>query len=242
MELKPIRKDLWARIETALKILAEGVCLRAEVEDRMGVYGGSAARLFDAMIRERFITQQVIPLIGWNRFAVVELTEGGAMIAERFLGYPVQKSEWQILTEKHNAGEYSKHALTILVFAFHARKRGWRVEVCPTVDNPLAKPDILVEKDGERVYVEVEVLRHPRKRRDGADNTWVRKWRNQRDFQKRVAVCTLTPKRRAGIVAYLRPRMPGMATDLATLARRPDSDLWVERWNWPNEFSMRGYV
>ncbi|WP_162787603.1 hypothetical protein [Anaerolinea thermolimosa] len=45
-----------------------------------------------------------------------------------------------------------------------------------------------------------------------------------------MAVCTLTPKRRAGIIAYLRPRFPGMATDLATLARHPESDLWVERW------------
>lgn len=37
-------------------------------------------------------------------------------------------------------------------------KRCWRVEICPPVDNPLVEPDVLVEKDGKRVYVEVEVF------------------------------------------------------------------------------------
>ena len=216
--------------------------MRAEVEYRMGISGGSATRLFRTLERENFVTLRSIPLVGRWEYMLAELTEGGKILAEHVLGCGVRPSEWQLLTEKHNAEEHQRHAFAILLFAYHARRRGWKAEVCPQVDNPLTAPDALVEKDGERVYVEVEVLRHPKRRKDGADNTWARKWRNQYQFQNLVAVCTLTPKRREGIVAYLKPRWRGAAADILTLAKNPDCGLWVERWEWPNEFSMRGYV
>ncbi|GAP05196.1 hypothetical protein ATHL_00026 [Anaerolinea thermolimosa] len=225
---RDIRIELWQRVETAVKILAEGVCLRAELQYHMGIYGGAIQRLLDALIEQGLIEQRFFGS-GQTKYAILHLTEYGATLAAR-LGCSVRPSEWDILAQHHNAEEYTNHAFAILLFAYHARRRGWKVTLCPEVDNPLVEPDMLVEKDREHWYVEVEVLRNPRKRKDGADNTWVRKWRNQWEFQKRVAVCTLTPKRWAGIVAYLRPRLPGMATDLATLARHPESDLWVERW------------
>jgi len=242
MNPRTIRSDLWRRIETAIAIMAEGVSLRAEVEYRMGVYGGPAKRLFETMLRECFITQNIYPVIGWQRYAVVSLTDIGREAVRVFLNRQVQTSEWQLLVEKHNAETYQRHALAALIFAYHARRRGWRVEVCPQVDSRLFAPDVLVEKDGERIYVEVEVLRHPRRRKDGADNTWVRKWINQYEFQGLVSVCTLTPKRRAGITAYLKPRWRGAAADIRKLAASPNSSLWAERWEFPNEVSMRGYV
>lgn len=234
MNPKTIRSDLWRKIEKAVAILAEGVSLRAEVEYRMGLYGGPAKRVFGTMLREQFITQQIYPVIGWHKYAVVTLTDIGREAARIFLSLQARPSEWQLLAEKHSAEEYQRHALSVLVFAYHARRRGWKVQICPETASSLYLPDVLVEKDGERVYVEVEVLRHPRKRKDGADNTWVRKWINQHDFQKQVAVCTLTPKRREGIRAYLKPRWRGMATDILTLATNPNGDLWAERWEWPN--------
>lgn len=225
---RAIRVELWQRVETAVQILAEGVSLQRELQWHMNLSGGAIDRLVKALLEERLIEQRFFGS-GQTKYAVLRLTKDGVAFASE-LGCPIRPSEWDILTQRHNAEEYSNHAFAILLFAFHARKREWRVEVCPPVDHPLVEPDVLVEKDSERIYVEVEVLRNPRKRKDGADNTWVRKWRNQWEFQKRVAVCTLTPKRRAGIVAYLRTRLPGMATDLATLAKHPESDLWVEKW------------
>jgi hypothetical protein len=226
-------------MEAAVQILAEGVCLQRELQWRMNLSGGATDRLIKSLIEQDLVEQHFFG-IGKTRYAVLRLTENGVAFAYE-LGCPIRKSEWDILVQKHNAEEHPNHAFAILLFAYHARRRGWRVEVCPLVDNPLVEPDVLVEKDGERIYVEVEVLRHPRKRRDGADNTWVRKWINQYRFQRRVAVCTLTPKRMQGILRYLKPRYPGVATELTTLAKQPDSDLWLERWNWLNEFSMRGY-
>ena len=202
--------------------------MRAEVQHRLGIYGGAAQYLFETLLRENLIEQRFFSL-GKTRYALFFLTEPGKQELER-LGVQSKPSEWDILVQCHNAEEYSQHAFAILLFAYHARRRGWQVEICPEVDSKVFVPDVLITKDSERVYVEVEVLRHPKRRRDGADNTWVRKWRNQWLFQRRVAVATLTPARRAGIVAYLRPRHPGMATDLATLAKNPDCDLWVERW------------
>jgi len=238
--VRAIRIELWERMQTAVQILAEGVCLQVEVEQRLGIYGGSAKRLFDALVEEGFV-ERIFFGSGQTKYAVLRLTDKGFVFAFE-LGSAVRKSEWDILAEHHNAEVHRQHAFAVLLFAFQARRRGWQVQVCPKVDNPLVEPDVLVEKDGERVYVEVEVLRNPRKRRDGADNTWVRKWYNQYHFQGRVAVCTLTPKRMQGIVRYLKPRWRGMATELTTLAKNPYSDLWLERWEWPNEASRQRFV
>lgn len=227
--VRAIRIELWRRMETAVQILAEGVCLRTELQYRMGIYGGAIQRLLDVLIEQDLIEQRFFGS-GQTRYAVLRLTDNGVAFATE-LGCPIRKSEWDILTEKHNTEEHPNHAFAILLFAFHARRRGWQVEVCPEVNHPLFQPDVRVEKDGERIFVEVETLRHPRKRRDGADNTWVRKWINQYHYQRRVAVCTLTTKRMQGILRYLKPRFPGVATELTTLAKQPDSDLWLERWN-----------
>jgi len=226
--VRAIRIELWRRMETAVQILAEGVCLQVEVEQRLGIYGGSAKRLFDLLV-EQNLAERLFFRSGQTKYAILRLTDSGVVFAAE-LGCPIRRSEWDILTQKHNAEEHANHAFAILLFAYHARRRGWRVEVCPPVNHPLVEPDVLVEKGDERLYVEVEVLRHPRKRKDGADNTWVRKWINQYAFQKRVAVCTLTPKRMQGILRYLKPRFPGVASELSTLAKHPDSDLWLERW------------
>lgn len=107
---------------------------------------------------------------------------------------------------------------------------GWQVQVCPKVNHLLVEPNVLVEKEGERIFVEVKVLRNSRKRREGADNSWVRKWINQYHLQSKEAVCTPTPKRMRGILRYLKPCFPGEATELSSLAKQPESDLWLERW------------
>jgi len=225
---RAIRIELWRRMETAVQILAEGVSLRTELKYRMGLSYGAMDRLMKVLLEQKLIEQRFFGS-GQTHYAVLRLTDKGVAFATE-LGCPIRQSEWDILVERHNAQEHPNHAFAVLLFAYHARRRGWRVEVCPPVNHPLVEPDVLVEKDGERIYVEVEVLRHPRKRKDGADNTWVRKWLNQHRFQGRVAVCTLTPKRMQGILRYLRPRFPGVATELTTLAKNPESDLWLERW------------
>jgi hypothetical protein len=238
--VRAIRIELWRRMETAVQILAEGIALQRELQWRMNLSGGATDRLVKALLEQGLIERRFFGS-GQTKYAVLRLTDRGVLFAVE-LGCPVRPSEWDILVQRHNAEEHPKHAFAILLFAFQARRRGWQVEVCPQVDNPLVEPDVLVEKDGERIYVEVETLRNPRKRRDGADNTWVRKWNNQYAFQRQVAVCTLTPKRMQGILRYLKAYFPGVATELTTLAKHPESDLWLERWTWPNEFSRRGYA
>ena len=238
--VRAVRIELRRRMEDAVQILAGGVCLQTELQYRMRLSGGAVNRLVRALLEQQLV-EQIFFGSGQTKYAVLRLTDNGAAFAAE-LGCPIRKSEWDVLLESHNAEKHRRHAFAILLFAYHARRRGWRVEVCPQVDSRLFAPDVLVEKDGERIYVEVEVLRHPRRRKDGADNTWVRKWINQYEFQGLVAVCTLTPKRRAGITAYLKPRWRGAATDIRTLAASPNSSLWAERWEFPNEVSMRGYV
>ncbi len=149
-------------MQTAVQILASGICLRTELKSRMGLSCGAMDRLTKALLEEKLV-EQIVFGNGQTKYAVLRLTDKGVALAFD-LGYPVRKSEWDILAERHRAEDYRQHAFAILLFAYHARRRGWRVEVCPPVDHPLVEPDVLVEKDGERVYVEVEVLRNPRKR------------------------------------------------------------------------------
>lgn len=238
MRILRFRPSLRQRIVEAVRLLADGVCLQAELCERIGVSGGASKRLVGALL-ESGMAEQTMFKIGHVSYGLLRLTQAGQVFAAE-QGFVVRPSEWDVLRLRHEGGQNSKHALGVLLFAYHARKRGWRVEVCPRVDHPLVVPDVLVERDGERVFVEVEMLRNPRRLRRGSDNTWVRKWANQYRFQGFVAVCTTTPHKRAGITAYLKRHYPGMATDLMSLARDGSSDLWLERWSEKDIFRQDG--
>ncbi len=215
------------RVDQAIRVLVGGVCLRAELQDRLGLSGGAMARLLDAMTREELVSQRLFAS-GQTRYGVLRLTPQGMNLAVA-LGCQMRKSEWDILAERHNAERNPKHAFAVLLFAYQARRRGWEVTVCPPVAHPRFAPDVLVEKEAEQVYVEVEVYAH-KNRRNEYSNVWVRKWITQNQAQGRVAVCTMNPVRLKNILEYLRPRFSGVGTELATLAKRPESDLWLERW------------
>lgn len=224
-----MRSDVRKRADLALTLMAgEGISLWTEIRGRLGLYAGSSQRLRLALEREGLVTV-VRGKFGRFPYDILILTaDGKAYVAE--LGVPAVTSEWERLVEQHHGTRYLTHNLAVLLFAYQARKRGWGVEVLPEPPKPYLKPDVLVTKDGQRVFVEVEVLRHPRKQRGGADNTWLRKWINQHRVQGYVAVCTLTPARMAGIVTALKPHFPGLATDLMTLLKHPDCELWVAKW------------
>ncbi|MDT8899447.1 hypothetical protein QYE77_14375 [Thermanaerothrix sp. 4228-RoL] len=234
-----MRKDIRKRVNVVIEKISDGYCLWSEIREQMGVRGGSALRLRETLEREELV-QVIRGKFGRFPYDILILTEAGREYAKQ-LGLEVKQTDWERLEREHNARNSPAHALAVLIFAWQARRRGWQADVLPRFSRAYAKPDVRVEQKGERVYVEVEVLRNPRRHSDGY-NPWLVKWNNQMDYQGYVAVCTLTPIRRAGIVSVLQEYgFSGLATDLMTLLKQPDSDLWLERWNWPNEFSMRGY-
>ncbi|MFN7035628.1 MAG: hypothetical protein ACK4SN_04605 [Bellilinea sp.] len=111
------------------------------------------------------------------------------------------------------------------------KARGWDAAILPeTAGN--AQPDILVERDGERWYVEVE-------RGDGSR----RKWKNLAELNGgKVALCAANEEGREKLVRDCKAeRLGGVAADLRTLSfvgnelRKmfditPAEPLWAERW------------
>ncbi len=103
--------------------------------------------------------------------------------------------------------------------------RGWAVQVLPQVESPVFFPDVLVEKGGRRIYVEVEL-----------GSRKVQKWRNMQREQGFVALCAKTPTSRKSLIAEcIQVGAVGMATDLLTLyqkARETEAGpLWAEEWS-----------
>ncbi len=184
---------------------------------------GSIKRLI-ASLEENKLIERLPVNAGQSRIIILRLTELGRNVAQA-MGVPIVESEWERLMRLHGGERQQKHAAMVCLFTAYARRRGWRTEVCPEVEPP-ADPDVLIEKDGERIYVEVEAGSGTAERR-------MKKWRNQRNLQGFVAICAPNEKIRQDLVREARANTKrGMATDLIWLRGKPKEDnaLWVETW------------
>lgn len=162
--------------------------------------------------------------------AVYRLSEDGRALCNLW-GWQVVENEWERLMRLHQGAEQEAHTVAVLAFVLHARLRGWDAVILPEVEGA-ARPDVLVERDGERWYVEVE-------RGDGSR----RKWKNLAALNSgKVALCAANEAVREKLVRDCKAeRLEGVATDLRTLSfignelRKmfditPEEPLWVERW------------
>lgn len=195
-----------------------------EVEG-FGPDSGTAGRLVrKGLARSGFITREHLYLgmgpDGRRRcLAVVRLTEDGRALC-RALGWEPVESDWERLIRLHQGKRQRRHAAAVLAFAFHARRRGWQAYVVPEVKSRVFRPDVLVERDGERYYVEVE-------RRLGLRQ----KWLNQMRYQKCIAFCTTSKLRRREMVIECEHfGFYGWATDLETLDRQLQTYGWGPLW------------
>ncbi len=192
-------------------------------------------RLLNRLEKENFIARRTIPL-GQMKIGLITLTEFGKCFIHHQFGWEILPSDWEILVNRHQAEGQTRHAAAILYFAYHARLRGWKVEICPVVNSDCFMPDVLVEKSGQPIYVEIE-LNPYRDLKESKRNSslWPRKWKNQYDYQKQVAICTLTPARRKYFSCILSQFWPGLVTDLFTLRKganeEPKSELWIDEFN-----------
>lgn len=181
---------------------------------------GSIKRIF-LRLEEKNLLQRLVISVGQNRIVIIRLTDLGRSVV-RAMGVPIVESEWERLMRLHGGERQQKHAAQVCLFTHYARKRGWRTEVCPKVDPP-ADPDALIEKDGKRIYVEVEAG-------SGTPERRMKKWRNQRNLQGFVALCAPSESIRRTLVNEARSNTKkGMATDFLWL-RENDHGLWAETW------------
>ncbi len=154
------------------------------------------------------------------------LTDTGREFCQAVGWQPVE-SEWERLVRLHEGERQREHTLAVLYFALMSRARGYTVTVLPETRAGSTPPDVLLERDGERVLVEVELGRHER----------TTKWQNLQAAQGFAAVCTLYPEERERLVNDCKlAHIPGRATDLETLRsiklgrEISPAPLWAEEW------------
>ncbi len=224
--------QIWPRIAVALHLLATtGVSARFELQARLASQfglvqrSGSVRRVFEEKLIDDFlIREETLPTFGRHRLTVVRLTDEGYRLCRSF-GWEVVESDWDRMLRLHSADSQPKHTGAVLTFVHHARLRGWNAQVLPQVESMIFFPDVLVEKDGQRLYVEVELG----SRKES-------KWRNMQFFQGSVALCARTPASRSTLITECRKVGAfGVATDLATLYNESKQEkigpLWKEEWS-----------
>jgi len=225
------RGDRWKREALVLNLMAtRGWSLRLEVLEALGAMvnvaprSGSLKRLIDkGLATNGLVDGQVITmyLSQPSKLAVLRLTDEGRELC-RLLGWEPVESDWEKLIRYHNGEEQEAHTAAVLSFVFHARKRGWSAETVPDTGNVKAQPDAAVEKDNERVYVEVEL---------GQDKPT--KWRNLAEMQGFVAICAANYEKRERLVGECKlDKIQGRATDIESLIRasEPPGPLWIDHW------------
>ena len=166
---------------------------------------------------------------GNTRLKLVWLSEAGKRLLQK-QGQPVVSSEWETLQDKHGGPKQQGHGVQVCLFTYLARSHGWQTTVCPAlpadVSSP-SQPDVLLEREGERLYVEVEAGSGEVERR-------MAKWRNLAQWQGRVALAAPSPALRRTLVAEAQAAgTQGVATDMTTLRPAWDekqSDIWLEEW------------
>ncbi|MGB9801024.1 MAG: hypothetical protein ACPLUL_13115 [Thermanaerothrix sp.] len=239
VQLNPDEAIRYRRKVLVLYTLAiGGISSRMEIDRVVSVVEGlsertnSVRRPLDELVQTGLLICETIRMTSpfETGLAVYRLSEDGKALCNLW-GWQVVENEWERLMRLHQGAEQEAHTVAVLAFVLHARLRGWDAVILPEVEGA-ARPDVLVERDGERWYVEVE-------RGDGSR----RKWKNLAVLNGgKVALCAANEAGREKLVRDCKAeRLEGVATDLRTLSfvgnelRKmfditPEEPLWVERW------------
>jgi hypothetical protein len=221
-----------------LKCLADGLNVQVEIGRYVGdatgaqYRSGAIRRVFESLEESGLIVRQTLKMsVSGNlptRLSVARLSQEGRQMC-RALGWEVRESDWERLDRLHQGQNQEEHTLSVLLFAASARLRGWKVTVLPEVEG-VARPDLLIESDSERWYVEVETGT-----RLHEDNS---KWRMNAELNggKIALVARNVEERRVLISDCQHIADHGVATDIETIIKdrfvdvTADSPIWAETW------------
>jgi len=232
---RQVRRKLYV-----LYLLGQGMDIRLEVDylisqvEGIGSRTGALRRVYDSMVEKNLISREVLEMSAPNTsLAMLQLTEDGRQLCQ-ILGWGVAETERQRMNRMHQGVQFPQHTLAVMIFAMHARFRGFQVGVLPQIEGVQtnAVPDVSVvrglpDEKPETIYVEVEL----------SAKELDEKWRNQAQLQSRVALCARNAQRRARLIGDCKLKnLHGVATDLETLiaCKVPDishsTPLWAEEW------------
>ncbi|MBP7961455.1 MAG: hypothetical protein KBG20_03795 [Caldilineaceae bacterium] len=143
------------------------------------------------------------------------------------VGLTPVESEWERMERLHRGDTSTQlaHTAAVCTFAHHARTFGYDAQVCPDVDGP-AEPDVLLVKDEETLFVEVQ-------RRGGEPWRRVAKWHNLARLQGEVLLCAETPAQAHRFAQEARVHAgasQGRFTDLVSLFNGTPG-LFTHQWS-----------
>ena len=189
----------WHKQALTLFLISQGFSLETEIKSlvaqKLGIQA-NAGSLYRAIIRldesgilhRTTLRIQLGAALGEVTFALVRLTSRGRGLC-RYLAtrmddrWRPHETEWERMRRIHEQGKREPdHTLGTLIFAYQARKRGWKAGVMPNFQEGRFVPDAVVEKGGEKIYVEVEL--HYGKEA---------KWRNMHNAMGYMAFCGRSP-------------------------------------------------
>jgi hypothetical protein len=227
----PATEHLWPRMTYALHLLAtSGLAIRYELSRLVAEHfrlerGPRAMRYtFDRLEDLDLIEKTTLKVVYGHSLAAVRLSKSGLALCKDF-GWEAVENEWQRMNRLHSGSDQPKHTAAVLSMAYQARLRGWQTQVVPGTSHPAVFPDLVLQRDDECMYVEVE-LRHGK----------LNKWRNLHELQGYVALCAKTEESCTTLVGECRQLgIPVIATDLLSLAqtlKEPErGPLWLQSWN-----------
>ena len=213
-----------------------GIVSKMEIETMIGLSNGLSSRsgaLSRVMVD---LTEAGVMVEKTSRLSTApssalkmfQLSADGKKLFELLYRKAAVQDELSIMYEKHEGERFPDHTLAVLIFALHARRRGWATQLMPSIKGKEA-PDLVVQRGEERLYVEVERGQKEKKT----------KWTGIAKLNDgTVALCAMTPKYRRRLVgdAKLSKIKTGLATDLKTIVTIRYDDigaktpLWAEKW------------
>jgi hypothetical protein len=213
-----------------------GIVSKMEVETLIGLSNGlssrsgALSRVMKDLLNAGVITEKShrLSTAPSSALKIFQLSSEGQALFKLLFKKSAVQDELSVLYEKHEGERFPDHTLAVLIFALHARRRGWATQLMPSIEGKSA-PDLVVQRSDERLYVEVERGQKEKKT----------KWTGIADLNDgTVALCAMTPKFRRRLVGdcKLAKIKKGFATDLKTLvtikydtigAKTP---LWEEKW------------
>lgn len=231
-------KKAWRRKASVIYLVGRwGINAKLELEhmvalsEGMNSNSGSLHRALDQIIEGGILESEKMVMSGTNTaLKLVRLSKDGCRIYSSLFNMKPIESEWERINRLHEGERFRDHTLSILIFTMHARARGWRSEVLPSVNNTTAVPDLCVCRGDEILYVEVEL----------SNKEYNSKWRNCAEINGgKVALCAANADRRTRLAADCKLlKLAGVSTDIETLKSQSKYEelneevpLWIGTWS-----------
>jgi hypothetical protein len=223
----------WRRQSMGLHLIARyGLNARIEIEHLVGTAEGlssrssSLRRTVELLVDNHLLEAETLRLLQpETSLALVRLTEDGRQLCS-VLGWEPVESGWERLLRLKAPGWPKERLLEILIFAMHARLRGWDVQLLPEVAG--AEPHLHVERGDINCYAWLV----------SGSALDVERWHSLPELPGQIGLCTATYLQRQQFTAPLRTL--GRAVQVASLeeliaVRLPDInpavELWLERYD-----------